>query len=98
MSCRPLNKLAPRTAHRPARHTRVPYTVDGAASVHREEAERKLFGFTLFSDGGGAGLPIMLRPETGGLRVGSAEAPFSMSELPADEDLELRAYSHVLRL
>ena len=47
MSCRPLNKLAPRTAHRPACHTllytRVPYTVDGAASVHRGEAENRRY-------------------------------------------------------
>ena len=61
-------------------------------TVAREQAARKLFGFTLFSDGQGGGLPILLRPETGTLRVGTAEAPFSIADLPPHEDLELRIY------
>jgi sucrose-6-phosphate hydrolase SacC (GH32 family) len=67
-----------------------------AAEIHitiaREQAARKLFGFTLFSDGKGGGLPVLLRPETGGLRVGTTEAPFSVADLPANEDVELRIF------
>jgi hypothetical protein len=60
--------------------------------VGRDQAERKLFGFTLFADGKGGGLPIMLRPETGVLRVGTAEAPFAVADLAPGEDLELRIF------
>ena len=68
--------------------------------VAREQAERKLFGFSLFSDGSGGGLPVVLRPETGGLRLGSSEAPFSLADLPAGEDLELRIFidKHVVEI
>jgi len=66
--------------------------VEVRITIARDEAARKLFGFTLFSDGKGGGLPILLRPETGTLRVGTAEAPFSVAELPAGEDLQLRIY------
>ena len=34
----------------------------------------------------------MFRPETGALRVGSTEAPFSIADLPAGEDVELRIF------
>ena len=61
-------------------------------TIARGEAERKLFGFTLFSDRKGGGLPIMLRPETGTLRVGATEAPFAIADLPAAEDIELRIF------
>ncbi|TAN35655.1 MAG: hypothetical protein EPN23_10805 [Verrucomicrobia bacterium] len=72
-------------------------TLDGDAievriTVAREQAARKLFGFTLFADGKGGGLPIMFRPETGTLRVGTAEAPFMINDLPAGEDVELRIF------
>jgi beta-fructofuranosidase len=60
--------------------------------VAREQAARKLFGFTLFADGKGGGLTILVRPETGALRVGTAEAPFAVADLPPDEDLELRVF------
>jgi sucrose-6-phosphate hydrolase SacC (GH32 family) len=61
-------------------------------TIARDQAERKLFGFTLFSDGKGGGLPILFRPENSTLRLGSAEAPFSIADLPAGEDLELRIF------
>lgn len=61
-------------------------------TIDREDAARKLLGFTLFSDGKGGGLPVLLRPETGMLRVGSSEAPFAVADLPAGEDLELRLF------
>lgn len=38
------------------------------------------------------GLPIILRPETGTLRVGTTEAPFAVADLPPGEDLELRIF------
>jgi beta-fructofuranosidase len=61
-------------------------------TIAREQAERKLFGFTLFSDGKGGGLPMMFRPESGALRFGTAEAPFSIADLPKGEDVELRIF------
>jgi sucrose-6-phosphate hydrolase SacC (GH32 family) len=61
-------------------------------TVAREQAVRKLFGFTLFSDGKSGGLPILFRPETGTLRVGTAEAPFSIADLPEGEDVDLRIF------
>ena len=72
-------------------------TLDGDAielriNIARDQAERKLFGFTLFSDGKGGGLPVMLRPENGMLRVGTTEAPFAVADLPAGEDVELRIF------
>lgn len=60
--------------------------------IPRNEALRKLFGFVLFADEEGAGLPIMLRPEMGTLRVGTTEAPFAVAELPDGEDVELRIF------
>lgn len=67
-------------------------SVEVRVTVAREQAERKLFGFTLFSDGKGAGLPIFFRPETGTIRVGTTEAPFKVSDLPAGEDISLRLF------
>jgi len=61
-------------------------------TIPRAEAARKMFGLVLFSDGKGGGLPIMLRPETGTLRVGGAEAPFAVAALPDGEDVELRIF------
>lgn len=60
--------------------------------ITREQAARKLFGFTLFSDGIGGGLSILLRPENGMLRVGTTEAPFAVADLPMGEDVELRIF------
>ena len=61
-------------------------------TVNREQASRKLFGLVIFADGNGSGLPIVLRPDTGTLRVGAAEAPFAVADLPADEGLELHVF------
>ncbi len=61
-------------------------------TISRAEAERKLFGFTVYADGAGGGLPIVFRPETASLRVGTAEAPFSIAGLPAGEDVTLRIF------
>ncbi|MCC6175863.1 MAG: glycoside hydrolase family 32 protein [Chloroflexi bacterium] len=61
-------------------------------TIPRREAMRKLVGVVLFSDGNGDGLPILLRPETGTLRVGTTEAPFAAADLPEGEDVELRIF------
>ena len=61
-------------------------------TLSRPEALRKLFGFVLFADDKGGGLPILLRPETGTLRVGGSEAPFSVSSVPETQDIELRIF------
>ena len=60
--------------------------------ISRQEALRKLFGFVLFVGAAGRGLPLMLRPETGTLRLGSTDAPFAVADLPQDENLELRVF------
>jgi beta-fructofuranosidase len=61
-------------------------------TIARDQAERKLFGFTLFADVKGGGLPIMFRPENGSLRIGTAEAPFSIADLPKAQPVELRIF------
>jgi beta-fructofuranosidase len=61
-------------------------------TIAPDQAARKLFGFTLFPDEKGGGLPILFRPETGSLRVGTTEAPFAVADLPAGEDVELRIF------
>lgn len=60
--------------------------------VSRGEALRKLFGFLLFADEEGGGLPIILRPETGTVRVGTTDVPFAAADLAEDEDIELRIF------
>ena len=61
-------------------------------TIPRDQAARKRFGFRLFGDGKTGGLPIILRPETGTIRVGTTEAPFAVADLPAGEDVELRIF------
>ena len=67
-------------------------TMEIRITVAREQADRKLFGFTLFSDGEGVGLPILFRPDNGTLRVGTTEAPFAVVDLPTGEDVEVRIF------
>jgi beta-fructofuranosidase len=61
-------------------------------TVPRDQAARKRFGFRLFGTGNAGGLPIILRPETGTIRVGTTEAPFTVADLPPGEDLDLRIF------
>ncbi len=51
-----------------------------------------IFGFTLFSDSKDGGIPILFRPETGTIRLGNTEAPFSIADLPPGEDIDLRIF------
>lgn len=67
-------------------------SVEVRITVPRAEAERKLFGWTMFADGKGGGLPLVVRPETGALRLGTTEAPFAVADLPPGEDLVLRVF------
>ena len=61
-------------------------------TVPREQAERKRFGVHLFADEQQEGLPIIVQPASGTLRVGTAEAPFAVADLSPGEDLELRIF------
>lgn len=61
-------------------------------TVDRAEADRKRFGFQLFADDTHTGLPILIHPETGMLRVGTTEAPFAVTDLAPGEDIELRIF------
>jgi sucrose-6-phosphate hydrolase SacC (GH32 family) len=60
--------------------------------IERSQAERKRFGFEVFAADGNAGLPVLIQPESGTLRTGTTEAPFSVSGLAEGEDVELRIY------
>lgn len=61
-------------------------------TISRNQADRKQFGLILFSDGTGGGLPILIRPETGTMRIGNTDAPFAVASLPKGEDVELRIF------
>ena len=68
------------------------YSYEIKITVDRKEAERKLFGFTLFSDGKEQGLPFIFRPETGTVRLGNKEAPFDLTHLPEHKDIEITIF------
>jgi beta-fructofuranosidase len=57
-----------------------------------QQALRKLFGVVICADEQGHGLPLIFRPETGTIRLGHAEAPFAVAQLPSDEDVEIRIF------
>ena len=61
-------------------------------SIERREAERRRFGFQLFAGGNSEGLPVLIRPESGTICVGETEAPFAVTDLPVEEDVELRIF------
>ncbi|MCE9632156.1 MAG: glycoside hydrolase family 32 protein [Planctomycetia bacterium] len=61
-------------------------------TIPRDQAARKRFGFRLFGAGQTGGLPIILRPETSTIRIGTTEAPFALADLPAGEDVQLRIF------
>ena len=69
--------------------TDLPETCEIRITVERVEAERKRFGFQLFADDDNPGLSIIIKPETGTLRLGNTEAPFAVDDLPPGEDVEL---------
>jgi sucrose-6-phosphate hydrolase SacC (GH32 family) len=61
-------------------------------TLARAEALRKRFGVQLFTDEHAQGLPILIHPESGTLRVGSTEAPFAVADLTPEEDVEIRIF------
>ncbi len=61
-------------------------------TIDREQAERKRFGFRLFTKEKRIGVPIYFQPNNRSLRVGGTEAPFAVSDLPQEEDVELRIF------
>lgn len=61
-------------------------------SIQRSEAERKRFGLRLFANSEKEGLAVTVKPSTGTLRLGTAEAPFAVKDLPEGEDVELRFF------
>ena len=68
-------------------------------TVDRAEVQRKRFGFQLFADANqnangevNQGLPILIHPEYSTLRLGTTEAPFAVTDLADDEDLEMRIF------
>ena len=72
-------------------------TLDGDAyeirvTIDRLQTERKRFGFRLFTDEEHEGLKILIKPETGTIRLGNIEAPFAVTNLPLEEDVELRIF------
>lgn len=67
-------------------------SVEIRITIDRQQALRKLFGFVVFADENGGGLPILFRPETGTLRVGTTEAPFAVNDLPENELVEVRIF------
>ena len=60
--------------------------------MSREQGNRKRFGLQLFAGEDSEGLEVMIKPETGTLRLGDSEAPFAVSDLPEDEDIEIRIF------
>lgn len=66
--------------------------VEIRASVERSQADRRFFGLTLFADEKNSGLPILIKPDTRTIRVGTTEAPFAVADLPKGEDVELRVF------
>ncbi len=61
-------------------------------TVDHAQAHRKRFGLRLFVGEEHPGLDIMIRPETGTLRVGTIDAPFRVADLPKGEDVALRIF------
>ena len=86
----------PERSHRSMAAERIA-DLDGDAfelriTVAREQAQRKRFGLQLFAGEAHEGLTIMIRPETGTLRIGTIDAPFAVADLAEGEDLELRIF------
>lgn len=72
-------------------------TLDGDAFeiriiIDRKQAERKHFGFRLFTDAVHTGMSLMIRPEFRTLRLNRTDAPFAVADLPSGEDVELRIF------
>jgi sucrose-6-phosphate hydrolase SacC (GH32 family) len=62
------------------------------ATISREQATNKRFGFFLFSDDKNSGFPVIINPVSKAIRVGTVEAPFLVDDLPYGEDVEIRIF------
>ena len=62
------------------------------ATISRDQAKNKQFGFLLFSIGERTGFPIIINPVDKTIRVGTVEAPFFVDNLPSGEDVEIRIF------
>ena len=58
-------------------------------TVDRDQTVRKRFGVLLFADDENDGLPVIIHPESGTIRLGTVEAPFTVSSLSEGEDFDL---------
>ena len=72
-------------------------TLDGDAfeiriTIDHNQTLRKRFGVLLFTNDENEGLPIVIHPETRTIRLGAVEAPFDVSDLSDNEDLDLRIF------
>ena len=76
-------KIPPERSHSGENTERIATLEDESVeiriTVDRDEATRKRFGVQLFADDDHEGLEVLLKPETGTLRVGVAEAPFAVA-------------------
>ncbi|MBT3273098.1 MAG: glycoside hydrolase family 32 protein, partial [Spirochaetales bacterium] len=61
-------------------------------TIDRSEADRRRIGCLLYADENHAGLPVIIRPESGTICVGETEAPFAVADLPEGEGVELRIF------
>jgi len=67
--------------------------IEICATISAKEAKNKRFGFFLFAnEEHGSGLPIVIDPVSKSLLVGNAEAPFIVSDLHQNEDVNIRIF------
>ena len=60
--------------------------------INRKEAERRRFGFILFSNNNFEGLTFLFRPESNVISVGETVAPFDISDLPEKENIDIQIF------
>ena len=61
-------------------------------NIPRAEVERKRFGFQLFAGKDTDGLLILFKPEEESISLGETEVPFTVSQLPQGENLEINIF------
>jgi len=62
------------------------------ATISSKEAKNKRMGFHLFAGDEKSGFPVIVNPASKTIRVGPTEAPFSVGDLAAGDDLEIRIF------
>ena len=61
-------------------------------TIERKRAKRRRFSIQIFSDETHSGLPLMFCPENSTVLLGNTSAPFAISDIPLDEDLDLHIF------